>query len=132
MCIRDRYQRRVHGNERPFVYLKPPPDLIIDEKDKAFVLSSKQPLETDNSSHDKRKGFDEGLITTEIKSRLTGEEGRLDTELARELNKINLELRSITTELKGLNTTMFSKGGVANDVAKEFTKSLRSELSNIS
>ena len=34
-----------YNNTRPYVFVKPPPDVRIDQKDKVFVLCPKQPKE---------------------------------------------------------------------------------------
>ena len=36
---------KVKENNRPYVYTKPPPDLIVHPKDKIYVLAVNQPKE---------------------------------------------------------------------------------------
>ena len=69
-----------------------------------------------------------------------GEEGRIDTEVAKELLKVNQEIRGIANDLKAINHDLFAKGFTnegtiiksANLTLKDFVpevrKSLRKEL----
>lgn len=118
---------------KPYVYLKPNADTKLSPKDKVYVLSSKQPkgfditdLEEEEKNH-MAATISEG-VAANIRSRLTGEEGKVDTDTARELNKINQELKRLSGDLKKVNLETFSKGLIKPDFVPQIRTALRKEL----
>ena len=128
---------KLKGNSRPYVYLKPEKDVKLSPKDKIYVLSPKQPKGFDITDIEEEEKNDMALtisegITANIKSRLAGDEGKIDTETSRELNKINQELKKMANELKMLNYDSFAKGLVKPQLVPEIRNALRKELSSFS
>ncbi len=108
---------KVKQNNRPYVFIKPSPDLYILPKDQVYVLAEEQPKEfdMDNQNIEVRKRFlkqgkNEISIDFTLKSKLRGDEGLIDTEQSKELNKLNLEFFNICKDIKNINTNHYSKG----------------------
>lgn len=40
---------KVKNNSKPYVFLKPPMDVVLQSKDRVYVLSAKQPKEPENT-----------------------------------------------------------------------------------
>eukprot|EP01017_Pseudomicrothorax_dubius_P051183 TRINITY_DN9807_c0_g2_i5.p1 TRINITY_DN9807_c0_g2~~TRINITY_DN9807_c0_g2_i5.p1 ORF type:complete len:188 (-),score=53.08 TRINITY_DN9807_c0_g2_i5:60-623(-) len=72
-------------NNRPYVFIKPDADIKLEPKDKVYVLSGKQPEDTENPLEQSEKYGSKANLrkgTTNFRSRLNGEEGRIDVDLS--------------------------------------------------
>ncbi|CAK75823.1 unnamed protein product (macronuclear) [Paramecium tetraurelia] len=102
---------KVKNNNKPYVFLKPPMDVVVSCKDRLYVLSGKQPKEQENVVEDENN-FGQAAAPQQynIKSKLQGEEGRVDIEFSRELMKFNDKSQSFVNELKKINSRVFNQG----------------------
>jgi len=127
---------KIKFNARSYVYIKPPKIVKVVSKDRVFVMCNKQPKGFDTNYEDEERNnlikalVQDGSAAT-IKSSLTGEEGRLDTEVARELNKVNQELRNCFNDLKGINQDAFAKGLTNKNFIPDVRNLLKAELAGL-
>lgn len=127
------YREKAKGNSK-YVSIKPdPPSAKLSAKDKVFVLSPKQPknAEMANLEEEEQSAMARTLadgLPINLKSKLGGEEGRVDGEIARDLLKIHQEIRGIVGDLKTINNDVFSKGFTDEDFVPEVRTTLRTEL----
>ena len=104
---------RVKDNNKPYVFLKPPSDVKLSMRDRIFVLSGKQPKETDDNQGLSMGNLGHQNPTTNqftFKSKLHGEEGRVDLEFARELWKFKNRMSQYREQLVAINQVNFNQG----------------------
>jgi len=101
----------VRDSEKPFVFINPPPQLELDYRDKVFILSAKRPKDVDMNGHD-----EDGKSQNEfLKSKLYGDEGKRDSEMAAAINKISTELEKLEGDLKTFKSKLGSNDPKAKD-----------------
>lgn len=106
------YRAKIYakGNYRPYVFIDPQADVQLNEQDKVYVFSSREPKEFESNDFEQEKRMMSENLAFNIKSKLQGEEGRIDMEHAREISKINQEMFHISKNFENLNKTHFSQG----------------------
>ena len=85
-CKATCFQTNTYKNSRPYVYQKPPPNTKLNPKDKIYVLCFRQPkeidiIDSDDEDRDKLKG-NNVLNKYNLRTKLTGEDGKIDLEIA--------------------------------------------------
>lgn len=123
---------RTKKNSRPYVYLKPPPDTILNPKDKVYVLSPKQPKELDylDSDDEDREKVDGNNILNKynLRTKLVAEDGKIDLEIARQLLKVTKEIDSVNKASKNINEKFFSKGLTTPEFISQVRSVITEEL----
>ena len=105
---------KTRHNSRPYVYLKPPPNTKLHPKDRVYVLSSKQPkeidlIDSDDEDKDRLKG-NNVLSKYNLRTKLVGEDGKIDLEIAKQLLKVSRDIEQVNHTTSSLNGDFFSKG----------------------
>ncbi|CAD8066859.1 unnamed protein product [Paramecium sonneborni] len=123
---------KVKNNNKPYVFLKPPMDVVISSKDRVYVLSAKQPKEPENNLDDEiNQGQENTSQYYNIKSKLQGEEGRVDIEFSKELKRFNDKMKDFGIKLNDINQVVFNQGLIQEDFISRVRQTLKTELANL-
>ncbi|CAD8152800.1 unnamed protein product [Paramecium pentaurelia] len=123
---------KVKNNNKPYVFLKPPMDVVVSSKDRLYVLSGKQPKEQENIlDNEKNQGKETASQYYNIKSKLQGEEGRVDIEFSRELMKFKDKMQSFVKGLNKINSEVFNQGLIHEEFISKVRGTLKEELANL-
>ena len=105
---------KTYLNSRPYVYQKPPPNTRLNPKDKIYVQCFRQPkeidiIDSDDEDRDKMKG-NNVLNKYNLRTKLTGEDGKIDLEIAKQLLNMSRDIDSLSSTTESLNSDFFAKG----------------------
>ncbi|KAL4469405.1 hypothetical protein ABPG74_004658 [Tetrahymena malaccensis] len=121
-------------NNKPYVFLKPSADVKTSPKDKVYVLSIKQPKEQkidieEGSQFQQQQ--QQQYPNMNLKSKLQGEEGRIDVDIARNVFKLSGEMDGFINDLKTVNESTFHKNLASPDLIPQIRQIFKQEISNI-
>ncbi|KAL4487940.1 hypothetical protein ABPG72_022800 [Tetrahymena utriculariae] len=120
-----------NNNSKPYVFLKPSANSKTSPKDKMYVLSIKQPKESDSYQMENNILQNQQFTGINIKSKLQGDDGRIDMEIARSIYKINNELQGLQSDLLQLNQQNFFKNLTNRDFIPSIRSVVKKEISNV-
>ncbi|KAL4469404.1 hypothetical protein ABPG74_004657 [Tetrahymena malaccensis] len=121
----------LNNNSKPYVFLKPSADSKTNPKDKIYVLSIKQPKESDEYQVETNILQNQQYTGINIKSKLQGDDGRIDMEIARSIYKISNEMEGLQSDLQQLNQQNFFKNLTERNFIPSIRSVMKKEISNI-
>ncbi|EGR27459.1 hypothetical protein IMG5_195710 [Ichthyophthirius multifiliis] len=122
----------VNKNIKPYVYLNPPSDHILNSKDQVYVLSIKQPKEKmADQKEDDNKQLNNQFPNINLKSKLQGEEGRTDIDIARQLFKLSQEISNLIQDVNQINEKQFHRNLSKPELIPQLRSLFKYEMSNL-